>query len=84
MLAVSAVRVLAHKHELVALQSAVVVANRGGVLSSVGGSYQYKLLCSNDLTGSAKRGTSLASTPTLATGGASPALRLPITAAAVG
>jgi hypothetical protein len=75
---------MAHKHELVALQSAVVVANRGGISSWVGNSYQWKLLSYNDLTDRAKEGTSLASTPSLAIGGASLALRLPITAAAVG
>lgn len=62
----------------------MVVANRGGILSSVDNGYQWKLLLYNDLTDSAKKGTSLASTPSLAIGGASPALRLPITAAAVG
>jgi hypothetical protein len=36
--------VLAHKHELMALQSAVVVANRGGILSSAVGKGIYNSL----------------------------------------
>jgi prepilin-type N-terminal cleavage/methylation domain-containing protein len=63
---------LAHKHEPVALQSAAVVANRRAFLSSVGGRYQRKPLCYNDLPGRTKEGTWLASTPGVAIGGASP------------
>ena len=50
----STVDVLAHKHEPVALQSAVVVANRGGVLSAVDGGCRRKLVSYNDLIDKAK------------------------------
>ena len=84
MLVASVVGVLAHKHEPVVLQSAVVVANRVAFLSFVGGTYPGKSLCGSDLGGGAIEGIWFASIPSLAVGSASPALRLPIKAAAVG
>jgi hypothetical protein len=58
-LLVPAVAVLVRKHELLALQSAVVMANRVGVLSATGGTEQSKLLIDNDLGGWPKRAPGL-------------------------
>jgi hypothetical protein len=73
-----AVGVLAHKHEPVALQSAVVVANRVAPFVLCRDILYGKSLHNSDLPGKAKEGTSLASIPSLAIGSASPALCLPI------
>jgi hypothetical protein len=77
-LVASAVGVLAHKHEPVTLQSAVVVANRGAFLSAVGGALPGKFLFCKGLPNRTEEGIWLASTPSLAIGRFT-APRLPFT-----